>query len=1107
MSSTDKVLGTIGALNTLIENFPMSILDLLEGKRYTSIFDFLVDVLLACGVPLDKAVEWLIKNVFSVEVHIDKGLDKINEALARNGDYRKREESGWMRTFEVSIKTLLMTLLTSLYRCSSIPIIPNKVLDYPDPSIFSGSTKENKKNSEATNTNKVKLWDILWRNQIYPARFDIPAKMIDPMGMLSISPATQEGRLFYDVDGYDVYYRKKETTVPGGINTANIEEDIKLYFTRTTEGDNVYLQVTSDEDIFENIDITIEYTKTDGSALLVWDASITTTNKLSNKLLIKKGNNLKIGKIKRIILNGELNSCSFNLINSEVRCYFSYEKSEENIKDLENYNIFENVKWVKNEEKNAFVLGATTSNDDDFEDIRHSITLDGCILSELSDSELNDLIIEYNNLIEDESPTNPEELPTISELLKLLKREQEYRKTLNDDSDNDFDGDDDFESIREHLEIEGTKLTDLTDKEIKGLITNFKELLKEKNEYDSDYRVMSDYLSLLEKEQEYRQNHNDNFNGDDFDDDDFESIRESTMVNGIILSELSDLEIYDLIEEYEELLNDNDLLPTEEREKVDFDLKLLRKELEYRETHKDDLKNDSVGENVDNYNINDSDFEEETEDTYYFYETLSEKPKDFKKAKRMAAPPTTANKNTPDLVVVFEGVNPNELYKTYDMNAFIWYTLNRSIRATQIDINHTMWDSRLKMYRNLERDLTVTELNDWYNSKKTAKDEFLNILNTDSSNPLNYRTLRKDVLYPILQLKKAPNNLYGVSVSFPSQTYYKPTFRKRFLNKNGKAVGKIFSFNSTIYEFNWNYLNSIQILKPRLLLANFINYLVGGIMNEITNTEFNITQKIIKNKISTAAKKIIEADDSEIEDCFSTFSNDEFDAMLEDMLLSRYDMTYYGGNEAKVKTHDVDSYIASLDGINASTSREGSITKTVKLIEDVSAAPAVAGAYSFGFEHSFDKNAIIKKLIWALVMPIIDSLFTPQVMMLIIINMSLSGAVKMNEFGKNDFGALLNLILNKIMGLIKSIIKFVKEKVAEMLFQFILKEIMPLIVKWMAALKIEELKNWLNILIAAVKCLPTMDIKLPKLGGIDDVNYADIIDTGSTTTPEAASTC
>ena len=41
--STDKVLGTIGALNTLVENFPMSILDLHKGKTYTSIFDFLMD--------------------------------------------------------------------------------------------------------------------------------------------------------------------------------------------------------------------------------------------------------------------------------------------------------------------------------------------------------------------------------------------------------------------------------------------------------------------------------------------------------------------------------------------------------------------------------------------------------------------------------------------------------------------------------------------------------------------------------------------------------------------------------------------------------------------------------------------------------------------------------------------------------------------------------------------------------------------------------------------------------------------------------------------------------------------------------------------------------
>ena len=83
MSSTDKVLGTIGALATLIDNFPMSILDLFKGKKYTSIFDFLMDVLIACGVPVNEAIEWLLKKIFAIEMHLDGGIDKINEALAR----------------------------------------------------------------------------------------------------------------------------------------------------------------------------------------------------------------------------------------------------------------------------------------------------------------------------------------------------------------------------------------------------------------------------------------------------------------------------------------------------------------------------------------------------------------------------------------------------------------------------------------------------------------------------------------------------------------------------------------------------------------------------------------------------------------------------------------------------------------------------------------------------------------------------------------------------------------------------------------------------------------------------------------------------------------
>jgi hypothetical protein len=59
MSSTDKVLGTIGAINTFIENFPMSLLDMMHGKVYTSIFEFIIDVLAACGVDVNEIINRL----------------------------------------------------------------------------------------------------------------------------------------------------------------------------------------------------------------------------------------------------------------------------------------------------------------------------------------------------------------------------------------------------------------------------------------------------------------------------------------------------------------------------------------------------------------------------------------------------------------------------------------------------------------------------------------------------------------------------------------------------------------------------------------------------------------------------------------------------------------------------------------------------------------------------------------------------------------------------------------------------------------------------------------------------------------------------------------
>lgn len=826
MASTDKVFGTIGALNTLIENFPMSILDLFKGKTYTSVFEFIMDVLYACGVNTNDIISFLVNEIFSIETNIEGGVEELKEKIGE-ANFINIQESPFLNSLEYGLKGILMTLLSSLYGCSAIPILPNKVMDFPDNKTFSGNV----------NT-------TLWENFIYPATFDIPVKLIDPMGMLEITPTSPEGRSYYEVRGSDVLYKKiknnKQKVLKNKINT-NIKNSI--YITNEFSEDKIILHFNSINELPEDIIITMGYFSKNNGDLLVWNDTIKLgETKTRNGFILSNNNELNTSSIRWIKINGESHGAN---INGNIHCFLSEDLSKDTI---EKYPFFANVKWEK--ETSNLILGETQ--------------------------------------------------------------------------------------------------------------------------------------------------------------------------------------------------NENE----------------------------------------------------------YSYEIVSGGSKEFKQAVRKATIIDNPSERDPEYIKVYKGEDPNLLYQTFDMNAFIWYAIVKSSRSSQININHTMWDSRLLANKKgINR--SVKEWNDWYESKKINSSEFL----------YDNKNIKKDSsLYPILQLKKSPINTYSLDVSFPAQRYFKTAYREKILNEENvsKIKGPTLTFNSSIYRFNWEYLESIQILRPKLLLTGFVDYLLGFTLDTVNNINIDFTKKVIEKKLSTAVTKIIEADDMEIEDCYTSFSNDEFNEMMEETLLSRYNATYYGGENNKVKTHDLNYYMSLIDSFNSSTSREESITTVTKLIDEVMATPSVGeDTIEYGINIGLDKN-ILKKLLWAITMPIVQSLFTPQVMLLLVINMNLTGVVKIDESLNNDMGKIMNLLINKIMGLLKSIIKYIKDMIVELLLKLLMSKLMPLLAKYMGALAKERLEYWLTLLAAAIACLPTIplfNIKRTKTGGIDEVNYADIISTGQTETPESKSPC
>ena len=456
-------------------------------------------------------------------------------------------------------------------------------------------------------------------------------------------------------------------------------------------------------------------------------------------------------------------------------------------------------------------------------------------------------------------------------------------------------------------------------------------------------------------------------------------------------------------------------------------------------------------------------------------------------------PTSDITTDSPSYIVFYDGLNPNLLYKSMDMNAFLWYALHKGMKTPQVEYNHMMWDSRVSALKQGVSRKSAEEWNEWYNSKTGYTEEFKYFGST---------IVEDTPIFPIMQLEGQGMAENLLKIHIPAQRYFLPKVRSA--NINGDKVPR-HAFNASMYKYNWDYLNNIQILKPKLLLVGLCEHLLGFSLSTISSTNINFTKKLIESKLSSAIKSVIEANDMEVEDCYMEFSNDEVNAMLEEMLLSRYNATTYGGETATVRVHDTKKYIAMLDQVNANTSVEGNMTTITKLLTEVTTDPGTEGSIDYGLKVSTDGN-ILKKLLWAIVMPLLMSIFTPQVMLLLYMNFELMGITKIDTFNGQDFTKIINLIMNKIFGLLKSIILFVKDKIVELLLTLFYEKILPTLMKYQAILVLESITFWIAILKDAISCLPRFKFKRNKvIGAIDSVDYADIIP--SQDTPESTSSC
>lgn len=334
----------------------------------------------------------------------------------------------------------------------------------------------------------------------------------------------------------------------------------------------------------------------------------------------------------------------------------------------------------------------------------------------------------------------------------------------------------------------------------------------------------------------------------------------------------------------------------------------------------------------------------------------------------------------------------------------------------------------------------------------------------------------------------------------------------------------------TVYEFNYDFVMGMKLFDPKVVCAKLLN----AVTNPTFDSTFRIGLNVEKDNttypylgntqaITEIVRKIIESEDTELANCFFSFSNTDIDNMLNVAEEKRYhQQPYLNDKNTTVDLSDVYEMLTNYP--EEGTKQE---QKTV-LSNAIEAATAKVSSNRNIYATSDSKKLKINfatNMLSQLAATIIESILTPKVLLLIAVNKKIMGN------GGEDFNT--TALLNAMKGLVKAIVKEIMDLILKKMLDWVLDYIGPIVsqlaieeTKEQVSVYLDILKELLNIFRTAKSYVPRvnsavqqlinkfsdknngtgLDYDLPTV--LDNVNYADIIKTISDNdTPATNNNC
>ena len=282
----------------------------------------------------------------------------------------------------------------------------------------------------------------------------------------------------------------------------------------------------------------------------------------------------------------------------------------------------------------------------------------------------------------------------------------------------------------------------------------------------------------------------------------------------------------------------------------------------------------------------------------------------------------------------------------------------------------------------------------------------------------------------------------------------------------------------TVFEFNYDYVMSIKLFDAKVLAHS----LMESVLNMGISVGLGVRHQEGTETIKEIIKNILESDDSEINDCYYTFDNSKYDALLRKAEEKRARQERFGNVTHETGLFDSVNDILNEYDANAELNEQVDVLHRAITQAAVTVSEGVEESDKFDVEFNF-----IFDLIEALTTAIVNSILSPKVLMLLEVNQKIMGGT-WEKFTLKD-------LIQALRAIIVAIVKEIRDMVIQELLKLVLKALEPIIQMLASILLREQLENYADAILEIIRNCPFIWFRFSNKyedSKLDTVDYADI---------------